>query len=109
MLTVPVLEIFDDPHNTQHKLHIDARTKALGAVLLQKCATEASFYPIVYFTGKLNPIQYNYFATDQEMLAIIETLKHFHPYLHGTKFIIYTDHRPLMDFFSQPNLSPKQL
>ena len=59
-MTVPVLDIFDDSHDTQHKVHIDASAKALGAVLLQKHAIEASFYPVVYFSRKLNHAQYNY-------------------------------------------------
>ena len=32
-----------------------------------------------------------------------------HPYLHSTKFVIYTDHWLLTYFFLQPNLSPQQL
>ena len=56
-MTVPMLEIFDNSHNTQHKVHMDACAKALGAVLQQKHATEASFYPIAYFSRKLNHAQ----------------------------------------------------
>ena len=56
-MTAPMLEIFDNSHNTQHKVHMDASTKALGAVLLQKHATEASFHPIAYFSRKLNHAQ----------------------------------------------------
>ena len=53
-MTAPMLEIFDDSHNTQHEAHMDASAKALGAVLLQKCTTEVSFNPVVYFSRKLN-------------------------------------------------------
>ena len=53
-MTMTVLEIFDDFHDNQHEVYIDASTKALGAVLLQKHTTEASFYPIAYFSRKLN-------------------------------------------------------
>ena len=56
-MTVPMVEIFDDSHDTQHEVHTDASTRALGAVLLQKCATEASFHPVAYFTKKLNHAQ----------------------------------------------------
>ena len=48
------VEIFDNSHDTKHEVHMDASAKALGAVLLQKRATEASFHPIVYFSKKLN-------------------------------------------------------
>ena len=39
---------FDNSHNTQDRLHIDASAKALGAVLLQKRAIEAIFYAVAY-------------------------------------------------------------
>ena len=53
-MTVTMLEIFHNSHNTQHKVHIDTSTKALGDVLLQKRTTEASFHPVAYFSRKLN-------------------------------------------------------
>ena len=56
-MTALMLAIFDYSHHTQHKVHMDASAKALGSVLLQKCATEASFHPIVYFSRKLNHAQ----------------------------------------------------
>ena len=37
-MTAPVLEIFDNSNDTEHKVHMDASAKALGAVLLQKRA-----------------------------------------------------------------------
>ena len=50
----PVLEIFDDSHDTWHEVYMDTSAKALGAVLLQKHAMETSFHPVAYFSGKLN-------------------------------------------------------
>ena len=40
----------------QHRAqsNMNASTKALGAVLLQKRTTEASFHPVAYFSRKLN-------------------------------------------------------
>ena len=43
------------------------------------------------------------------MLAIVETLQHWRHYLQGLHFTVRTDHKPLTYFFSQPNLSPRQL
>ena len=53
-MTVPMLEIFDNSNDTEHEVHMDASTKALGAVLLQKRATEASFHPVAYLSRKSN-------------------------------------------------------
>ena len=43
------------------------------------------------------------------MLAIIESLHYWCGYLAGTTFVVHTDHKPLEYFFSQPNLSGRQL
>lgn len=43
------------------------------------------------------------------MLAIIESLRYWRGYLAGATFIVRTDHKPLEYFFSQPNLSGRQL
>ena len=53
-MTAPVLEIFNDSHDTEHEVHTDASAKALGAVLLQKRTTEMSFHPVAFFSRKLN-------------------------------------------------------
>ena len=34
IITAPMLEIFDNSHETQHKVHMDASDKTLGTVLL---------------------------------------------------------------------------
>lgn len=34
------------------------------------------------------------------MLSIVETTKHFRPYLYGRQFVIETDHKPLVWLFS---------
>ena len=54
MMTATMLEISDKSYDTQHEAHMNASGKALGAVFLQKYAMEASFYPVAYFSWKLN-------------------------------------------------------
>ena len=54
MMTAPMLEIFNNSNDTEHEVYMDSSTKMLGAVLLQKRATKASFHPIAYFSRKLN-------------------------------------------------------
>lgn len=45
--------------------------------------------------------------TEKELLAIVNSVEHFRPYLHGRTFIIYTDHRPLQWLFNCKNPSSK--
>ena len=56
-MTMPMLELLDNSHDIQHEVYMDASTKALGGVLLQKYTMEASFHPVVYFSRKLNHTQ----------------------------------------------------
>jgi hypothetical protein len=39
--------------------------------------------------------EWNYMITKLECLVIVWTMKHFRPYLYGTKFTVITDHSAL--------------
>ena len=43
------------------------------------------------------------------MLAIVDACKHWRHYFVGMNFTVKTDHKALQYFFSQPNLSGRQL
>ena len=45
---------------------------------------------------------------EQELLALIETLKRFRGMLHGMKFTVRTNHKALMHLMKQKDLSPHQ-
>ena len=61
-----------------------------------------------FWSGKFNSTQQNYPVHEQELLAIVESLKRFRPMLLGCKFIVLTDHKSLQYFLTQKNLSPRQ-
>ncbi|KAL0860680.1 hypothetical protein ABMA27_010024 [Loxostege sticticalis] len=84
-------------------LTTDASNYAIGAVLSQ--GPLGSDKPIAYFSKTLGDTQTRYSTIEKELLAIIEGVKHFRPYLYGNKFTIYTDHRPLAWLYSlkEPN------
>lgn len=72
----------------------DSSDYALGAVLSQ--GTIGSDLPVAYASRSLNKAEKNYSTTQKELLAIIFAIDHFRPYIFGTKFIVVTDHRPLV-------------
>ena len=53
------------------------------------------------------PAEKRYSHLDKEALAIIFGLKKFHQYLYGHKFIIYTDHKPLLYLFDPTQAIPQ--
>ena len=52
-------------------------------------------HPVAYSIRTLTKAERNYCVTRKELLAVVETVKHFRHYLHGQKFRIRTDHAPL--------------
>ena len=80
-------------------LTTDASNIAIGSVLSQDS------HPIAFHSRTLNSAERNYGTIEKELLAIIDSCKHFRPYLFSTKFIIETDHRPLVWLHSlrEPN------
>ena len=51
--------------------------------------------PIAFYSCKLNSAQRNYITTEQELLAIVETLKEFKNILLGQLIRVYTNHKIL--------------
>jgi hypothetical protein len=82
MLTYPE---FDQPF----VIYTDASELQIGGVVTQNDK------PLGFFSKKLNDTQKWYPVTEQELLAISETLKYFKHMLLGHKIIVRTDHKNL--------------
>lgn len=74
-------------------LDTDASAFGIGAVLSQTDGKTERV--IAYYSKSLSKSERNYCVTRRELLAIIESVKHFHHYLYGKKFLIRTDHGAL--------------
>lgn len=76
----------------------DASDVAIGAVLSQG---ELPYdRPIHFFSRTLNEAQRRYSTIQKELLAIVEAIKNFRPYLYGRFFVLITDHKPLCYLFN---------
>jgi transposase InsO family protein len=90
-----------------YRLHTDASSNSIGAVLNQINETNGSEQPVGYFSRKLKDTEINYSISEREALALYEGVKFFQPYLWLQKFTIITDHSALKFMFKSKNTVPK--
>ena len=74
-------------------LDTDASHLAIGAVLSQM--VDGKEHPVAYFSRTLNQPEQQYCVTRKELLAVVQSIEHFHPYLYGRHFLVRTDHASL--------------
>ena len=93
----PILSYPD--FSVSYILDTDASNDGVGGVLSQK--QEGQEKVIAYFSNTFNKAERRYCVTRRELLAIVQSVKHFHHYLYGSEFLVRTDHgalRWLMNF-----------
>lgn len=88
----PVLQYPD--FSKSFNLTTDASGYAIGGVLSQ--GDIGKDLPIAYTSRTLSDAEQKYSTIEKECLAIVYCTNHFRPYLYGRKFIIITDHKPLI-------------
>ena len=101
----PVLQLADPAK--PYVVTCDASDVGIGAVLEQEDADGC--HPIAFASRKLSGAEQNYPVHERELLAIVYALKEWRTYLHGSRFVIRTDHHPLRYLDSQSSLSKRQM
>ena len=77
----------------QFTLRTDASSVGLGAVLLQEW--EGELFPVIYASRKMLEREQRYSTIERECLGIVWAMDKLIKYLHGRKFVLQTDHKPL--------------
>ena len=87
------------------KIQTDASADGIGAVLLQNYPDGDR--PVCYLSKKFTPTQQRWATIEQECFAIVMAIKQWHHYLHGSRFLIETDHKALEALMKQPQANSK--
>ena len=80
----------------------DASLLGPGVVLLQRGK------PIAFESKKYSPAERNYATGEQELAAVVHTMRTWRCYLEGSDCTIVTDHNPLVYLKTQQTLSRRQ-
>lgn len=91
LVEAPVLP-YPDP-KLPYLLDTDASAEGIGAVLSQ--VKDGREHVVAYYSAKFSRPERNYCVTRKELLAVVRSLEHFHPYLYGAEFTVRTDHAAL--------------
>jgi RNase H-like domain found in reverse transcriptase len=78
LCSAPVLHIFYP--KLPIEVHTDASTTALSGILFQN--VDGKLKPVAYHSRKFNTAERNYTTTEREMLAIVESCRHWRHYLY---------------------------
>lgn len=87
-------------------IRCDASSKGVAGAIYQ-FDDDGNVRPVSFCSRLLQPAERNYTVTEQEMLAIIYTLKTHYFFLMGNKIQLYTDHQALTFIKHHPFLSPR--
>ena len=60
---------------------------------------------MAYFARQLRKAEKSYSATELEVLAVVESVKHFSRYLYGRRCEVWTDHKALESLFTSKTLN----
>ena len=76
------------------RVQTDASGWAVGAVLAQEHKGEEKV--IAYASSTLSKTERNRSAYDKEFYAVVWAIRHFRPYLGGSRYEVMTDHNHLL-------------
>jgi len=105
--TAPILAHFDAARPII--IETDASDFAIGAVLSQR-DEENRLHPVAFHLRKFHPAEINYEIHNKELLAIVDTFKHWRRYCEGAQHQVqvFSDHQNLEYFTTTKVLNRRQ-
>ena len=91
-------------------LEADSSDFAIAGVLSQFDEKQI-LHPIAFYSRKLTPPETNYDIGDKELLAIVDSIKHWRRYFESDihSFTVFSDHKNLQSFMEEKVLTRRQV
>ena len=93
LVSAPVLAHYDP--SLPLKLAGDASAYGIGAVI-SHTYPDGQERPIAFASRTFSAAELSYSQIEKESLSLVYGVKKFHQYLYGRKFVLVTDHKPLV-------------
>ena len=80
-------------------IHCDASKYSYSGILQQTRPRTEELAPVAYFSGNFDKTQVKWNITEKEAYAVYKSVKKFAFYITGAKTTVFSDHKPLKNFF----------
>ena len=85
--------------NKNYVRHCNASNYSYSGILQQTSPGTDELAPVAYFSGNFNKTQVKWNITEKEAYIIYKSVKRFAFYITGAKTTVFSDHKPLRNFF----------
>ena len=85
--------------NKDYVIHCDASKYSYSGILQQTRPGMDELAQVAYFSENFNKTQVKWNITEKEAYAIYKSTKRFAFYITGAKTTVFSDHKPLKNFF----------
>ena len=91
--------MFKRLYSKDYVIHCDASKYIYSGILQQTRPETEELAPVAYFSGNFDKTQVKWNITEKEAYAIYKSVKKFAFYITGAKTTVFSDHKPLKNFF----------
>ena len=85
--------------NKDYVVHGDTSKYSYSGILQQTRPATDELAPVAYFSGNFDKTQVKWNITEKEAYTIYKSIKGFAFYIMGAKTTVFSDHKPLKNFF----------